>query len=476
MDPDVLHNIREKKQIPVDFYNKSGQIIIPRSDVASESQIQGLLKFVKQGLYYRKEDTERLGIGSSDVPDGMSDSKLLGKDTAEALKRDVSQLFFDLKRASFTSIHAKKSHDRLSRLYSDFEKHPNAMNGLVNIIELLSGSDTALEVELAMKRTVVAMAMKTRGTMIQNRTDEDAVLQEINDLMTGALLADLSYGRMKIPSHGDITEDEMNYVRTHPLMSYLLVAHEPSLSSGAKRNILIHHRPLRKGKNSNNYPSLQFMIKKLNELRLKHTSNGKEDKIAQDIEIQIRNLAKDITYDEDAAILAVASEFASLTSKVGWRNAFPPIQAIRMIINNSYFTYPERIINDLLNHIAISLCNNKFILGIGDYVIVAAQGYRSDKPHFEICRIVKADRFQSRPEVQRIGIAVPLVKTSPRRSIAGIKPGSFKTDPRKAIYTMSTDDTRRIIYIFDPLIDREAVEILEQEAEIAIIGKKRHSS
>jgi hypothetical protein len=314
--------------------------------------------------------------------------------------------------------------------------------------------------------------MKTRGVMIQNRSDEDKVLQEMNDLMMGALLADLSYGRMKIPSHGEITDDEMKYVQTHPLMSYLLVAHEPTLSSGAKRNILVHHRPLRKGKNSNNYPSLQYIVKKLNELRLKHTVQGKEDQIAKDIEIQIRNLATDITYDEDAAILAVASEFASLTSKVGWRNAFPPIQAIRMIINNSYFTYPERIINDLLNHISISLCNNRFILGTGDYVMVAAQGYRSDRPHFEICKIVKADRFQSRPELQRIGLAVPLVKNTPKKLIAGIKPETFKADPRKAIYTMSTDDTRRIIYVFDPIIDNNAVETLEREAGISISRKK----
>ncbi len=467
IDEVTVSRMRATGEIPVNFFNKTGQVIVPKNLNATEIQINGLLKFIDQGLYYRKEDEEKLKGDKRSIPEGLSDTKLINEETTYALNRDTTELFNELKKTSFTSIHTQKSSKRLHEVFNDFEKEDDAMIGLVNILELMAGSEASQEVELAMKRTVIAMAMKTRGIFIQSRQEEAKSKEEIHNLMMAALLADIGYGKMKMPEHAEISDSEMNYIRNHPILSYLMLAHEPTITAATKRIILTHHRPMKSGTKNNNYPNLSFLIKKLNEVRTKHIADGSGDNIAMDIDKQILLLANEVHYDEDAAILALASEFASLTSKVAWRDAYTAIGASKMIINNSYFTYPTRIINDFMNHMAISLCDNQMVLNQGDYILVAEQGFQSDKPHFELCQIREVDRYQSKPEIVRLGFCVPSATSSPRLGITGIKENSFKSDPRKAKYTMINDDTRRIIYIFDKDLDSTGWKSLEESGIVS---------
>lgn len=451
---EIIQSFRDKKEIPVHFYNKSGQILIYKMEDATNDQIERLLRFVNQGVYYRQEDEDKLGIKSrSDVPEGLSDTLLLSEEVADELNADVSELFYELKKTSITSFQAKRSSERLANVFSDFENQPDAMTGLVNIIQLMGNKDTEYEVQLAVKRTVVAMAMKTRGMIVSNFNDKKRMQAQINDLMMAAMLADVGYTKMKVPAGMGLNSDEMAYIRNHPLLSYLSVAHETTITPGTKRNILMHHHPLKHGIKGNSYPDLRWLLKKLLELRDKYNQMPGKEAVVKDIVSQLKLLRKELPYDEDANILSIASEFASLTSKVPWRDPFHPVQAVKMIVNNSYFTYTDRIIRDFLDYAAISLCDNQMIIRNGDFIITAAQSPQSERTFFELCLVSQVDRYQSRPEVQRIAFIEPKLETSPRMQIIGFEEKSLKKDPRKAHYRLANDDTRRIIYIIDPVLN-----------------------
>ncbi|MBI3394850.1 MAG: c-di-GMP phosphodiesterase, partial [Spirochaetia bacterium] len=143
---------------------------------------------------------------------------------------------------------------------------------------------------------------------------------------------------------------------------------------------------------SNNYPELKSLLSKLQTLEDKYKENPQHHVIARDIKDQILSLKQDLPYDEDANILAIASEFASLTSDVPWRGAFTAERAVRMIINNSYFTYPARAVREFLDHAAISLCDNQKILNEGDYIVIAARS-ADGKMYFEVAKITRSDRY-----------------------------------------------------------------------------------
>ena len=100
-------------------------------------------------------------------------------------------------------------------------------------------------------------------------------------------------------------------------------------------------------------------IKKLKELIKNYCQDQNRLGIAKDMAEQLGRFKANIQYNEDANVLAIASEYASLTSNVPWRKAFSPEKAVKLIINNSFFTYTSRIIHEFLDYIAISLCNNR---------------------------------------------------------------------------------------------------------------------
>ncbi len=460
--PEILQQIVETKEIPVHFYNKEGQIIIYKKKNASEIEIDRLLKYTQQGkLYYDTNDSETLGIKETkrDIPEGFTDTKLLTKKNAEDLTNEAKAIFSSLKRAAITSIQARKTSEKLTQVFKDFENNPDSLTGLINIIELLTDSKHDYEIELATKRVVVAMAMKTRGISAQNYKEDGSFYKRVNHLMMSALLCDISYSKMQIPDKNGLNLQEMNYIKGHPLLSYLLIAHESSIHYNIKRNVLVHHRPMRYDLNSNNYPSKDFLIKKLQELQIKFSNDPKKQPIVEDINIQLKLLKQDIPYDEDAAILCLASEFASLTSKVPWRGAFSPIRAIQMIVNNSYYTYPERTIREFLDHTAISLCDNKKAIREGDFIIMV-NTTPSGNTYFEAGQVTNTTRYQSKPGVDRIATIQPLIKTAPKLQIYGFDTDTMQIDRRFAHFELLQDDSRRIVYIVNPDYDEKLYEIL----------------
>lgn len=454
--PEVMDKVRATKEIPVHFYNKEGQILIYKKENASEGEVERLFRFVTQGIYYNEDDSEKLGLKkrNKDIPEGLSDTKLLSAETADSMSADTAELFDHLKKTSINSFYTRRTGERMSQIFTDFESQPDAMNGLVNIIELMGSKGADQAVELAVKRTVTAMALKMRGLVAQSHGDRIKIQEMITITMTSALLCDIGYTKMKMPVTTPLTTEQMQYIHNHPLMSYLMVAHEPSLDTKVKRNILMHHRPLREGVVGNNYPETRPLITKLTALEEKYGATAGHDAIAKDVREQLAMLKTDIPYDEDANILAIASEFASLTSKTAWRDAFEADRAVRMIINNSFFTHTPRIIREFLDHVAISLCDNTKILNEGDFIVLAAKS-PDGKSHFEVCRIVRSDRYQSKPEVARFGTIQPIFDKVPKLRLTGFQIDTMKDDPRRAKYDLVRDDSRQIVYAIDPLYDTE---------------------
>lgn len=453
---EIIDSFREKGEIPVHFYNKDGQILIYKKEDATEAEIDRLLRFVKQGVYYHLDDMDALGLnkkkGNSDQSEaGLADTKLLSKEHAEVLTESTSELFDEMKTSSVDALMLATSGKALQKIFTDFESQPDAMNGLVNIIELMTGKNAGYEVELAVKRTVTAMAIKTRGMNAASARDQSRMMDLVMVTMMSSLLCDIGYTRMQIPEKLGLNAKEYAYIQNHSLMSYLMLAHDASLDPRIKRNILVHHRPVKDHPHSNNFPTYKVLISKLRQLGEKYAQDPSRANIARDIQTQINLLEQDPPYDEDANILAIASEFASLTSKVPWREAFSAERAIRMIVNNSYFTYSDRILREFLDYVSMSLNNNQRILNEGDYIIVSARG--TGKTYFEVCQITASSRYQSRPGIDRFATIYPDIGRAPRVLFTNFNLDKLKPDPRYAHYELSKDDTRHIVYAVDPAYD-----------------------
>ncbi len=458
---EIITYFKEAKIIPLNFYNKSGQVLIHTKTKATANEVNGLLRFKQQGIYYDKDDEHKLKRRPRKykTPEGLTGTRLLTEETSRALIASSHDLFRQLKSSGLTSLATQKLKKTLNDVFENFIKQPDVNTGLINILELLSHENLSYEIEISIKRTVVAMAMKTRGIIYQNAKERDKMQNQMNHLLCASMLCDISYSKMKIPDTGELTQEQMEYIRKHPLVSYLMLAHESTLDRKIKRNILVQHRPMPSDENTNNYPKLKWIILKLSEMYRTHGAHPEKKHIAQNIAGTIHDLNREILYDEDAAILSLASEFASLTTDVAWRPAYEPQKAIKLMINNSFFSTPLRMIREFLDNLAISLCNNRLILTEGDFLIIHADSM-SGHDHMEVCRITNVDRYQSRPDVQRIGFIKPNVHRTPKLRLTGFDPKNVTLDKRQSEYYMKSDTSRRIVYVVDEELDPQLYEYL----------------
>jgi hypothetical protein len=371
------------------------------------------------------------------------------------LVEGTESLFEEIRNSSLNAFQATKTNEKMEALFSDFANQEDAMTGLVNILEIMKEKNTDFDTEMAVKRTVVAMALKTRGMVAATKLkDKQKAKKTITNLMMSSLLCDIGCFQMKMPKNLGLSINEMSYVKQHPLLSYLMVAHEPSLDDQVKHNILTHHRPLFHDDNDNNYPDLEKLTARLKQIGVEFYKSSKRKKIARDIIKQLELFKINQMYNEDANVIAIASEFASLTSDVPWRKAMPPEQAVKQIINNSFFTYTGRIMHEFLDYIAISLCDNKKVLKEGDFIVIASETSEGNSI-FEACVIESIGRFQSRPGVRRLATVKPVFIDEPKLRLKGFDPKNLNIDPRKAHFDLTQDDTRRIVYVVDAKYDSE---------------------
>jgi hypothetical protein len=74
--------------------------------------------------------------------------------------------------------------------------------------------------------------------------------------------------------------------------------------------------------------------------------------------------------------------------------------------------------------------------------------------HFDICRVIKVARFQTRPLLERLGTIQPIIKKEKRYRITDFNKETIKVDKRKARFDLEkTVDSTRIIYLVDPEIN-----------------------
>ncbi len=464
--PEIIQSFREKKEIPVHFYNKNGQILIYKKEEASDSEIDRLLKFLNQGIFYNDKDSARLGVQRKDPPPpGFTDTELLNKKMADQVSGTATEIFDTMKKSAMTTVMARRANESMNNFLVGFQEQPDVMTGLVSIIELIKESGMSYEVDVAVKRAVVAMAMKIRSNNIVGADALAKSGERLSNVLMAALYADISYAKLSLPESDGLTGDQVSYIRNHPIYSYFMIAHEPTIPSDVKRMVLYHHSPLGYMGLNNNYPSVEALKKKFDLMRGRITGDPQKQVTLDDMNHQQEFIRKrDKThYDEDLNILSLASEFASLTSDVPWRKAYAPGHAVKILVNDSFFTYPVRIIREFLDHMAVSLNSNQPILREGNYLVLASQSIKG-ATHFEVCQVSDMRRYQSRPGVDRIGFIQPSIVKHPKLKLTGFRPENMKPDKRACHYELMMDDSRRIVYIIDPVLNPELFEFVDSVA------------
>jgi len=456
---EIIDSFHQNKTIPVDFYNKDGQILIHKKENASPEDFTKLLKFEFQGIYYLNSDAEKIyGKAPQKQPTDVygkpvSFTKLLDPEKVKEQAKAAEDLLTDLKKTSFNSSHARSIQKNMDAMLTDFMDNPEFETGLINILEVLAGAGVSRQSEVMTKRTVVAMGIKIRGRKAISKADEKISKKENLNLMTASYLADLGYTKIKAPDTPDITPEQYEIIKTHPIISYLMIGNSPEIEPIVKKLVLHHHRPHRGGGVNNNFPTDQFLINKLNAFKSKYEKEMGKDVILKDIEKQVHDVISSnhtSMVDEDIAILSLASEYASLTTDQPWREAKDSITALKIILNNSFFSYSDKNIRDLFDYVGLSLSNNKAVIHKNDLVITAS--WDSEKKiHFEICRVQDIDRFQTKPLLERLGTIQPMFQKEHKFLLKNFDIKTFKLDKRRAVYNLQNAvDPRRVIYLIDP--------------------------
>ncbi|MCG9875679.1 MAG: c-di-GMP phosphodiesterase [Leptospiraceae bacterium] len=453
---EIIDGFRKAAQIPVDFFNKEGQVLINKQDNANAEDFGKLLKFEFQGIFYLKDDLKKLLAFGKPTETKTTKQSVLNQEKTIQFAKQTSALIDDLKKSSLSSNHANFIHNSINDLLTDFVSNPEYESGLINILEILGIAGVSLESELMTKRTIVAMGMKVRNRKILGNGEDSGDKKDHLNLMMASYLLDIGYSRLKVQENPKLTPEEYATIQQHPIISYLMSLTAPEVSTSIRTMILNHHRPYRGTGVNNNFPDQRTIFNKLMAIRDKYTKETGKERIISDIQDQISLIANDVTsasLDEDISILSLASEFSSLTSEQSWRGAMTPDKALKIILNDSFFSYSSRSIRHLVDYVGSSLTNNVSIINPFDFVITASVD--SEKSvHFDICRVIKVARFQTRPLLERLGTIQPIIKKEKRFRITDFNRETIKVDKRKARFDLEkTVDSTRIIYLVDPEIN-----------------------
>jgi len=462
--PEIIARMRDTQEIPVNFYNANGQVLIPRREQATGDMINKLLQHIGSGVYYKEGDEDRLGIKKTAAnADGLSDTKLLSEKKIAEMTQATESLFNELKFAAFGAVHSQKMHSQVNSFITDFEQQPDLMIGVINIFDSVKGGSSSDMSQQAVKRAVVAMALKSRSMKAMISKDRGRGSEAVQPLMMSGMLAQIGKTKMNLPEGDKLNAEQRAYLRKYPLLSYLMVAHEPSVSFEVKRLILNQKRTLPENTATNNFPEFRWMAQTLQNLVQENDKKGKKE-VASDILRQLAAFKEFVVYEEDVNILSLATDFAELTTESEKREAKDPMTAIKLILNSSYFQYGPKVIRDFLDHISMSLSHNQKIIKDGD-LLVLALSMTSGQTYFEVVRVLEVGRYQSRGMVQRLGVfhMTSVIQEGVHHGVFQVE--SFRPDPRKIRINLGQDFLRRIIYIIDPIIDPELFEKISKRVQ-----------
>ncbi|WCL49248.1 c-di-GMP phosphodiesterase [Leptospira sp. GIMC2001] len=454
---EIIDGFRKAAVIPVDFYNKEGQVLIHKQDNANSDDFGRLLKFAFQGIFFLKDDLKRLmSFGEESVDKTQIRSKLIDQQKTIAFAKRTNALIDDLRKSSLSSNHAVFIHNSINELLTDFIKNPEYETGIINVVEIMGKAGVSLESEMMTKRTIVAMGMKVRNRKVIQNADQNQDKKDHLNLMMASYLLDIGYTRMNLKENPKLSAEDYATIQQHPIISYLMSLTAPEVSTYVRTMILNHHRPYRGIGVNNNYPDQRVIFNRLMAIRDKYSKETNKERIVTDIQNQIGLIANDVTstnMEEDVAILSLASEFSSLTSEQSWRQALAPEKALKLILNESFFSYSNRNIRHLIDYVGSSLTNNISIINANDFVITASMDSERSV-HFDICKVVSVARYQTRPLLQRIGTIKPIIKKDNKYKIVDFDRTQIKVDRRKANFDLEkTVDSTRIIYLVDKEIN-----------------------
>ncbi|PJZ71125.1 c-di-GMP phosphodiesterase [Leptospira perolatii] len=464
---EVIKGFRTNKIIPVDFYNKHGQILIHRKDYASDEDINRLQKFEAQGIYYLHSERNKIRIESEDRPDAINGQrvsyvKLVNPQLTLQMAREASNLLMELRNYPLNGNHIKRVAHAIDVILEDFTSSSDTELGLVNVIEVMKSVGVDVDSEILTKRTIIAMAMKLRGLKALSIKDSQKVKDQQLDLMMASYMIDIAKPRMKFPTHSGLTPQEYEYIKNCPIASYLMIANLASIHHEVKTCVLNGHRPYRGEGLNNNYPATLPLMKKLAEYWGRYKEDPSKLTLVEDLQIQLHLLQTNNYGEDDPAIISISGEFASLTTPQSWRNAYEDVTAMKLILNNSFFSYNERVVKDFFDFMGLSLCNNKSVLNPGDYIIVVSTDSQR-KIHFETCVVKDIVRHQTRPLLERIGTIRPVLTNKGKIRIAGYDGKSFRPDRRKAVFNLANSvDPRRVVYAVDPTLDPPLFELVDK--------------
>lgn len=462
---DVIKSFISQSEIPVDFYNKNGQILIHKKSDASEEDVTRLQKFESQGIYFLISEKDKfIKPKSPDAVHGreVSFTKLVNPDLTVALAKEASDLLEELKHFPLTNNHIRLVQKGIDDILADFKGSTDMELGLVNVIEVMRQAGIRAASEMMTKRTIIAMAMKLRGMKALSKNDNEIQKTKQLNVMLASFMVDIGKSRMKLPNHIDLRPEEFDYIKNHPIISYLMIGNLSGVNSEVKSAVLNSHRTFRGEGLNNNYPSTNMIIRKLTEYLQKYKGDKSKQTLIEDIQKQIHHILGNMYTDEDPGIISISGEFASLSSDQEWRPAYDAVVSMKLILNNSFFSYNEKIVRDFFDLMALSLCENRSVLNPGDYVIVVSTDSQK-KIHFETCAIKEIFRHQTRPLLERIGTIRPVITSKGKIKIQGYDPHSFRQDKRKAVFDLNNSmDPRRVIYMIDPELEPSLYEKVDQ--------------
>ena len=318
--PEIIARMRDTQEIPVNFYNANGQVLIPRKEQASGDMINKLLQHIGSGIYYREDDEDKLGLRKNANPEleGLTDTKLLTEKRVAEITEATESLFNELKFAAFGAVHSQKMHSQVTSFITDFEQQPDMMVGVINILETVkAGSAGSSDLsKQAVKRAVVAMALKSRSMKAMISKDRGRGSEAVQPVMMGGMLAQIGKTKMNLPEGDKLTQQQRAYVRKYPLLSYLMVAHEPTVAFEVKRLILNQRRTLPENSVTNNYPEFRWMTATLQSLVQENDKKGKKE-VASDILRQLASLKEFVVRDQVGVNIAMglAPEFGLVVDR-----------------------------------------------------------------------------------------------------------------------------------------------------------------
>ncbi|GBF50762.1 HD-GYP domain-containing protein [Leptospira ryugenii] len=466
LSEESLNAFRMNQNIPFDLYNKDGQVVMPKTKNPSEADFGKLLKFELQGLYFRVSDLKRQNPSSQRANSHQSEVKLFSKEKTIDFAKQSATLLEELKKEAFSNEQAVAIQHSVKDILDDFISNPDFETGLFNILEILSVAGVPLESETLTKRTIVAMGMKVRTKKIVKDEDNKPNKRDHLAIMIASYLADVGYAKLDISENPKLTKEEYVTVQQHPIISYLMTLPAQEISPEIRTLILNHHRPFRGSGINNNYPEPRLVFNRLMAVRDKFLKDVSKARIVADIESQLRfqeSQSSNTNYEEDIAILSLASEYASLTSEQPWRKAFTSSMALKIILNDSFFSYSNKNIRHLLDYVGASLTNNENIINV-DSLIITASIDSEKQVHFDICKVIEVDRYQTRPKVQRICTIKPIFKKGYKYKIADFDAQQVRMDRRRAIIDLASQSasSQRVIYIIDPEINEPLFNAVNQ--------------